>query len=555
MAQYNDNTFDMRTASLMSRLYSYFDDASMGDDRENGQLEPLFKFHSLILIADIYEHVRLFMVNRERRLSEYFSERTIKQCLQNVVKIEELQKRLPKLCEDLATIEASNDWDTQLEEMGGIEVMAGIDEFRILHRNGINTLCENNNCKYMEMPSVIKSLLWKARNNSHDKKEYTFGKVFRKANEDIDEELADGLSPDPDDRVYNHARTHNTLSNRVAYQAESIDWIHPHSKKNKNSKSFDFLGYIISIQRKADEATPEDIYAELRKALELLRNVFMTDAEDIYYVRTGDFAELGDVYSEEMITHFYTELPFKQYYNAKADFVEWLTDQMEVAIGEWRISRGYTGRKLSPEEKEEFYQERKDTVIENMKSYKELWRLRMHSGGLDADVTPENFARMFYRRKGVDRYFIELQWELEELNSIIEKNKKLAAKETYKPTQSPQQKAVADFVDNIIMLTNKVYEIWNNQRVIPAVHKPEVLIVIKKEELIKHMQDKMKNDFDALLDLCYPETSKSKQMFCQYVVKLQKEEYFGALPNNKLAKILAQIVKLGEGTVKNYLSQ
>ena len=65
----------------------------------------------------------------------------------------------------------------------------------------------------------------------------------------------------------------------------------------------------------------------------------------------------------------------------------------------------------------------------------------------------------------------------------------------------------------------------------------------------------MKNDFDALLDLCYPETSKSKQMFCQYVVKLQKEEYFGALPNNKLAKILAQIVKLGEGTVKNYLSQ
>ena len=162
---------------------------------------------------------------------------------------------------------------------------------------------------------------------------------------------------------------------------------------------------------------------------------------------------------------------------------------------------------------------------------------------------------MFYRRKGVDRYFIELQWELEELNSIIEKNKKLAAKETYKPTQSPQQKAVADFVDNIIMLTNKVYEIWNNQRVIPAVHKPEVLIVIKKEELIKHMQDKMKNDFDALLDLCYPETSKSKQMFCQYVVKLQKEEYFGALPNNKLAKILAPIVKLGEGTVKNYLSQ
>ena len=556
MAQYNDNTFDMRTASLMSRLYSYFDDASMGDDREAGQLEPLFKFHSLILIADIYEHVRLFMVNRERILSEYFSERTIKQCLQNVVKIEELQKRLPQLCEVLATSEASNDWDTQMAEMGGVEVMSGIDEFRILHRNGINALCENYTGEGMERPSVTKSVLWKAPRYPHEEKNYTFGKVFRKANEDIDEELADVISPDPDDRVYNHARTHNKLSNRVACQAESIYWIFfPHSKENKKSKSFDFLDYIISIKRKADEAKPEDIYAELRKALELLRNVFMTDAEDIYYVRTGDFAKLGDVYSEEVINHFYTELPFKQYYKAKAEFVEWLTDQMDVDLEDWRINRGYIGRKLSPEEKEEFYQERKDTVIENMKSYKELWRLRMHSGGLDADVTPENFARMFYRRKGVDIYFIHLQWELEELNSIIEKNKTLAAKETYKPTQSPQQKAVADFVDNIIMLANEAYEKWNNQRVSPAVHKPEVLIVIKKEELIKHMQDKMENDFDALLDLCYPETSKSKQMFCQYVVKLQKEEYFGALPNKMLAKILAPIVKLGEGTVTNYLSQ
>lgn len=281
----------------------------------------------------------------------------------------------------------------------------------------------------------------------------------------------------------------------------------------------------------------------------------MTDAEDIYYVRTGDFAKLGDVYSEEVINHFYTELPFKQYYEAKAEFVELLTDQIDVAIGEWRINRGYIGRELSPEEKEEYLQKRKDAVIENMKSYKELWHLRMYSGGLDADVTPENFARMFYRRKGVDGYFIELQWELEELNSIIERNKKPAAKETYKPTQSPQQKAVAVFVDNIIMLANEAYKTWNNKRVIPAVHKPEVLIVIKKEELIKHMQDKMKNDFDALLDLCYPETSKSKQKFCQYVVKLQKEEYFGALPNKMLAKILAPIVKLGEGTVTNYLSR
>ena len=178
----------------------------------------------------------------------------------------------------------------------------------------------------------------------------------------------------------------------------------------------------------------------------------------------------------------------------------------------------------------------------------------MHSGGLDTEVTPENFARMFYRRKGVDRYFIELQWELEELTSLIEKNKQAPVEHSHIPVQTPAQKAVADFVDNIIILANEVYKEWNNKRVVPAVHEPEVLIVIQKDELIKHMQDKKKNDFEALQELCYPETSKSKQFFCQYVVRLRNEGYFGRLPNNLLAKILAPIVKLAEGTVNNYLS-
>ena len=142
---YDDNTFDMRTASLMERLHNYFDDASMGDEREDGQLEPLFKFHSLILIADIYEHVRLFLVNRDRRLSEYFSERTIKQCLRNVVDIEELQKRLPELHEDIETIESSMSWASDLLPMAGVEVMPGTDEIKLLHLHGIEALSKDAN--------------------------------------------------------------------------------------------------------------------------------------------------------------------------------------------------------------------------------------------------------------------------------------------------------------------------------------------------------------------------------------------------------------------------
>ena len=547
---YDDNTFDMRTASLMERLHNYFDDASMGDEREDGQLEPLFKFHSLILIADIYEHVRLFLVNRDRRLSEYFSERTIKQCLRNVADIEELQKRLPELHEDIETIESSMSWTSDLLPMAGVEVMPGTDEIKLLHLHGIEALSKDANGN--ERPSVSKSLLWRAPSYSHEEKDYVFGKVFRKAKEELDDDNCDNLSPDPEDKIYNNIRAQSRLSNRVAWKVESHEWLN-NPKKSKENKRFDFLGYIISIQRKAEEATADDIYFELKQALEYLRNVFMTDAEDIYYVRTGDFSKLEKVYSKDVITHFYTELPFKKYYEAKKEYVELLSDQMEVELGEWRISRGYIGRKLTPQEQIEFLQERKDGVIENMKSYEELWKLRMHSGGLDADVTPENFARMFYRRKGVDRYFIELQWELEELTSLIAKNKQKPAKDSQELVQTPEQKAVADFVDSIIMLVNTAYEKWNNQRVVPAVHKAEVHIVIKKEELIKFMQDKMKNDFEELCELCYPEASK--QDFCQFVVQLQNDGYFGALPNKLLAEVLAPIAKISVGTARNYLSQ
>lgn len=537
----------------MERLHCYFDDAKMADYRENGQLEPLFKFHSLILIADIYEHVRLFLVNRERRLSEYFSERTIKQCLQNVATIEDFQKQLTELRDNIEVIESSVDWASDLLPMAGVEVMPGIDEFRILHLKGIDALRENPSG--MERPSVTKSLLWKAFSYPQNGKEYVYGKVFRKAKEELDDDLDGVFSPDPDDKVYNSAKVHNRLSNRVAYKANSQEWISQSRIKKGDSKSFDFLGYIISIQRKAEEATAEDIYYELRQALELLRNVFMTDAEDIYYVRTGDFAKLVSVYSFDAINYFYTEIPFKHYYEAKKVFVESLVDQMDVALDEWRICRGYIGRKLTPQEKIEFLQERKDCVIENMKSYKELWKLRMHSGGLDTGVTPENFARMFYRRKGVDRYFIELQWELEELTSLIKKNKQTPVEDLQKTLQTPEQKAVADFVDKIIILANEVYKKWNNERVSPAVHEPEVLIVIPKDELIKHMQDKIKFNFEELMELCYPENSKSKQTFCQYVVKLQKEGYFGKLPDNLLAELLAPVVGLAPGTVANYLSK
>lgn len=551
MAQYyNDNSFDARTASLMERLHSYFDDASIRAFRPDEQPIPLFKFQSLMLVGEVYEFVRLYAINREEHLSEYFSALTLKQCLENVVAVEKLQEQMGKIRQlfemyDMRVQIGKIATPTEPLNAPGLGIAERISDYKRLHEHGIDG--------FDGQPTIARSLLWGA--NTNDEVRYKYGRLFSKAKETLDDGDNGSRSLDPEIRAYSKAMQQQELSRRVAMKAV------PQKLAEHKANDFDFLQYIVDIHRRAEAAPAETICKELNDALEMLRNVFMSDAEDIFYIRTGDFSKLEGVYGKELIEHFYNDVPFKKYYEARNLFVNGsqkalgLTDDLEVALDNWRYEKGLTGRKLTKEEYEVFLNERKDNVVKEMKRNDALWKLREHSGGLDTEVTPENFARMFYRRKGVDRYFIELQWELEELTSLIEKNRQKPKEEEITTVQTPQQKAVADFVDKIIILANEVYKNWNNERVSPAVHEPEVLIVIQKDELIKHMQDMQKANFEELLELCYPENSKSKQTFCQYAVKLKKEGYFGKLPDNLLAKPLASVVGLAPGTVTNYLSQ
>ena len=524
MAEYthNENLFEMQTSSLMERLQSYFDDMNMWAHRDGNHVEYLFKFRSLVLLAEIYDYVRQFFVYREARLSEYFSGQTLSLSLEKVAFIEKLQKNITRLEFDLDFL----DTFSMMHNAMFPDTYTGIDMFKVLHEKGIDGFCEK--LSSIQMPSVNKSVLWEG--DGKNNKTHNFNRVFRKAKETLSEELG------------------NRIVKKVVQKSDS-------ALGEEYSGKFDFRQYIVDVQQKADEASVGDIYLELFKALEMLRNVFMTDAEDIYYVRTGDFTAIEKVYDKEVIEHFYTKLPLKEYYEARSLFVQQMNEDMEVSIGEWRINRGYTGRKLTPQENIEYLQEQKQKVIEEMKSYEELWKLRMHSGGLDSIVTPENFARMFYRREGVDRYFIELQWQLEELTRLIEVQSAKPKQEAEEQALSPDQKAVNDFVDKIILLANNTYEKYNNERIIPAVNQPQVHIIIKKDELIKHMQAKAKSDFEELKDICYPETAKSKKQFCQFVAQLQADGYFGELPNKLLSDILAPIVGLTPGTTTNYLSQ
>ena len=121
--------------------------------------------------------------------------------------------------------------------------------------------------------------------------------------------------------------------------------------------------------------------------------------------------------------------------------------------------------------------------------------------------------------------------------------------------KTPEQKAVEDFVGKIITLVESAYENYNGKMVSPGVNQAEVEIIIAKDKLTSRMQSKKESDFDELLALCYPVNGKTKARLCQYVRQLRRDDYFGKLPNNLLAELLAPIVGLKEGSVKNYLSQ
>ncbi len=545
--EYNGKTTDVRTATLMERLHSYFEDANMQAHHAEEQLIPLHKFHTLMLTAEIYEYIRIYAINREDNLSEYFSGMTLKRCLENVVEIEKMQESVGDIHQNFyfydMRVNIGNNVDADDLQNYGLGANARYEGYYRLHESGIVGYYD----KTAEVrPSIDKSLLWKAEddNDFH----YKFGRLFAKAKEPLDENVAGIHSKDPEIRAYSNELHKKELSRQIAHKVKRIG---AHDDMSESASVFDVLHYIIDIQKKAEEAPADVIVRELLKAMELLRNVFMTQAEDIYYIRTGDFAGLRTVYEEDVIQKYYSEIPFTKYNKQRDDFRQQLHEDIEIDLANWRCAKDYTGRKLKKEEYEEFLNERKDHVIADMKKYENLWELRKHSGGLDAGVTPENFARMFYRRDGVDKYFIELQWELEEVSRMISENKEI----TVIPEQTPEQRAVSDFVDKIISVAINAYDKWNNKYVSPGVNKPDVFVVIKKEELIGFIQSEQKNHFEDLCELCYPATSSSKQYFCRYVMRLQKEDYFGALPNKLLAEVLAPIVELSPGTTNNYLSK
>lgn len=536
--------------SLLERLQTYLADVKAKDGSQES-LDLMFKFRSFALIAEVYEYVRKYFSQRTQRLSDYFSEMTLKRCLQTVVSIECLQETLENA---FAHMKFNDDAEREYLIANGLDK----DEDKLLKTVYAQTsiLCKNGTdalAKYVlgDAPSVRNSLLWKG--SKRQSSDFKFKKTFHRAKEKLDEELDKDNPIYKEDPNYKLAIEAQSLGNHIAHAVDDSQREYLEEFNNDN-KGFDFLSFFIEVQHKANSAKAENMYAELGKALEMLRIVFMTDAEDIYYIRTGEFEALKGILDDEVIKKYYTDLPFLGYKEERYDFGREYLSELEDMREDWRIKKGYTGRALTTAEKKDFLKERESEVTNEMKKDDKLWKLRQHSGGLDNAVTADNFARMFYRREKASRDYITLQWKLEIITSELAKLERKKVEEKSAITLTPQEKALSDFVGKIIQLANDLCDKWNGKEIEPAVHQPSVVVTIKNLELIAYLQDIQKSDKDKLLKICYPPKAKSKLDFCNYVNTLKKA-YFCNLPNKYIAETLGPIIGLSVGTATNYLSK
>ncbi len=487
-------------------------------DSNSSALPFVDRLHGVMLVSELYDIAGQLDEQREDNLSSYFGENSLRQNLLNVVLIEDTQRELKNVAFQL-TEEYSDNYAQKITKSYSADYQS---------------------CK---LPIIDK--IWGASPNSEASGKYRFKRIFHEAHEDLTEpqKLAN-LSENPVDVDYNKSIGRNMLEHRMAFKLDET---------LMTDTKDDFAQTLSKIYDVVNPYTAKDIINELLRALEMLRAVLMRDAQDIHFIRTGNYTDIMTEENKQDIEHYYTELPLHEYFAIRESIREELQETIDIDIDEWRIKKGYTSRKLSQKEYLDFLNEQEEDVRGQMKNgYPDLWIIREHSGGLNEDVTPENFARMFFRRKDVDTQFLELQWKHELILELIKKAEQQQPND--KIQFSPEEAAVKQLIDNTNTLAQMLYEVWNGERVQTGVHQPEVVVEIKQRELADYLENMRVNHFEELSKWCYPSSANNKQNYVRFIASLRDKGYFGKLPNNLIAPQLAPIVLLAASTVTNYLS-
>ena len=480
-------TLDKKTPliSLLDRIREYIG-ACMYSNNELPT--DIIKFRGGLLLAEVYSELYIVHANRQKNIGAYFDNNALHNNLEYIIAIEKLQQRI-------------SEFYPYRSENNDKNVTEGI---RNLYNNGISVV----------FPNVKDSKIWKAerdRQHEDENRPYLYGRVFREAHESLDDET----------------------SKYYAFETQYDGLVGPPN----------LIQYILDFQSSLQNTSIDSIRDELVRGLELLRLVYMAEAEYILQVRVNG--------CDKRILKDYD----KKRKTIQEDIREY---DLKEKLENWRFQKPEerTGRTLLQGEYINFLNEWKSEILSTMQSdYPDLWKIRAYSGGLDANVTTDSFARMFFKRGNTSNDFLRLQWTLEVIDETIakEEQKDLDQHVNY----SPEEDAVNQFEENIYKVVGLLVQKFEGKTVSKGAHKAEVTIHIKQKELKEFVADQRKNNYDNFKDICYPQDGKYKMKFCKYIIFLRdkKEQFFGEIPKKYLVEAIAPVIKISKGCAQNYLSK
>lgn len=522
--------------AVLSRLKDYTSDIQDVINRLDS-ISVVYFFRGVSAVAELNTCIRNIISDRQYRLGDYFGGISLIHCLRLIAKIEDMVKTVKDESDDLKNFinyHATHPRGEQLSET-----------YLKMLQLAIGKQMD------MEIPDITYTIIWKGPRDGELKPKYKLKNVFLGAYEDFLEKARNthfDSKDEENDNPYLQKIDENELGNKHALEPYDLT-VYPDLNQSK---------IFEQIEKDLQENTDTfilTIFSEISRALALLENSLKVDAEDIYRIRTNCLDNLQKKIQKDLLNDWYTKIPLAEYYMAREEWREELAEDYRSIWSQWRLCNKLWDKPEKNEERKEFYLNRADEIIKKMESYPELWSIKMRSGGLDKEETPEDIARMFYRRGETVRYFLRLQWEYEYIKEQMKKMMKEGqCGNKYSETES-KKKAVDSFVEQLFMLVEVLYDKYNGHHVSLGSNKKNAYIEIDKIKIKESLNDKVQFEFEVLSELCYSVGNQYNKNFISIIKEWRDAKYFKELPNKHIADAASKIINASSGYIETLLGK
>lgn len=329
--------------------------------------DACFKFKSLLLITEIYNIAIDCNNKRTSCLRDYFDGHTLEDCLDAIVTIDNVFEKLSEV-HDLF---CGYDKEAVCQE--------NLD-FKKIYSLGPDKAHLDIHNPVADYPLVTDTAIWSGKFNSTNQ----IGRVFKDAKEELPKDM----------------------QTRRIEKSRSLGFSANHK--------FDYCGVVEEMKRLANEMTCVQIFDEIWRSLEMIRWGFMTESQDIYFIRTKKYNQISNDYDKRELGFCYETLPLIEYYRKRKNVLRSYKVDCKEKLLEWRIDEKINDRKLTAHDLVKFLNEEEGYVLLKMKEDQESLKLFewCRCGHGDTPQVWDKIAHMFYRRPSANN-FLEWEWKRE----------------------------------------------------------------------------------------------------------------------------------------------